>query len=76
MARSSRFPASGAGRVREDYADKPLMNTLQLFCSMLIFNDRCRSHIKQVAKRVISGELEPKLEKQEKDLYMNPRRVR
>ena len=52
------------------------MNTLQLFCAMLIFNDQCRSHIKQVAKKVIAGEIEPKLEKQEKDLYMNPRRVR
>ncbi|MFT5507988.1 MAG: hypothetical protein ACI89J_001057 [Hyphomicrobiaceae bacterium] len=72
------FTISGKwrGRVREDYADKPLMNTLQLFCAMLIFNDRCRSHIKQIAKGVIAGEIEPKLEKQEKDLYMNPRRVR
>jgi len=72
------FTISGKwrGRVREDYADKPLMNTLQLFCGMLIFNDQCRSHIKQVAKKVIAGEIEPKLEKQEKDLYMNPRRVR
>ena len=29
-----------------------------------------------VPETVISGEIEPKLEKQEKDLYMNPRRVR
>ncbi|MGI9477446.1 MAG: hypothetical protein ACR2PI_12130 [Hyphomicrobiaceae bacterium] len=72
------FTISGKwrGRIREDYADKPLMNTLQLFCGMLIFNDQCRSHIKQIAKKVMAGEIEPKLEKQEKDLYMNPRRVR
>ncbi len=72
------FTISGKwrGRIREDYADKPLLNTLQLFCAMLIFNDQCRSHIKQIAKGVIAGEIEPKLEKQEKDLYMNPRRVR
>ena len=37
---------------------------------------QCRSHIRQIAKKVICGEIEPKLEKQEKDLYMNPRRVR
>ena len=72
------FSISGKwrGRVREDYADTPLLNTLQLFCAMLIFNDRCRYHIKQIAKKVIAGEIEPKLEKQERDLYMNPRRVR
>jgi hypothetical protein len=64
------------GRVREDYADTPLLNTLKLFCSMLIFNDECRSHVKRVAKKVRDGELEPKIEKQERDLYMNPRRVR
>lgn len=72
------FSISGKwrGRIREDYADKPLLHTLQLFCAMLIFNDQCRSHIKRVAKQVMQGNLEPKLEKQEKDLYMNPRRVR
>lgn len=64
------------GRVREDYAETPLLNTLKLFCSMLIFNDECRSHVKRVAKKVLNGELEPKIEKQERDLYMNPRRVR
>lgn len=64
------------GRVREDYADTPLLNTLKLFCSMLIFNDECRSHVKRVSKKVRDGELEPKIEKQERDLYMNPRRVR
>lgn len=72
------FTISGKwrGRVREDYADTPLLNTLKLFCGMLIFNDRCRSHIKRVAVKVKQGELEPRIEKQEYDLYMNPRRVR
>ncbi len=64
------------GRVREDYANKPLLNTLKLFCAMLIFNNECRSHVKRVAKKVLQGELDPKIEKQERDLYMNPRRVR
>ncbi len=72
------FTISGKwrGRVREDYADTQLLNVLKLFCSMLIFNDRCRSHVKRIAKQVMRGNLEPKLEKQERDLYMNPRRVR
>ncbi len=64
------------GRVREDYASTPLLNTLKLFCAMLIFNDECRSHVKRVARKVLNGELDPKIEKQERDLYMNPRRVR
>jgi hypothetical protein len=72
------FTISGKwrGRVREDYADTQLLNVLQMFCAMLIFNDECRSHIKRIAKQVQAGTLEPKLEKQEHDLYMNPRRVR
>jgi hypothetical protein len=64
------------GRVREDYADSHLLTVLKMFCSMLIFNDECRSHVKRVAKKVLRGELDPKIEKQERDLYMNPRRVR
>ena len=72
------FSISGKwrGRVREDYADTQLLTVLKMFCSMLIFNDRCRSHVKRVAKQVMQGKLDPKLEKQEVDLYMNPRRVR
>ncbi|MBU2534097.1 MAG: hypothetical protein KKB37_15255 [Alphaproteobacteria bacterium] len=72
------FTISGKwrGRVREDYAEKPLLNVLQMFCAMLIFNDECRHHIKQIAKKVVDGSIEPKIEKQERDLYMNPRRVR
>ncbi len=72
------FSISGKwrGRLREEYADVPLLNVLQMFCAMLIFNDRCRHHIKQVARHVMKGSLDPKIEKQERDLYMNPRRVR
>ena len=72
------FSISGKwrGRVREDYADTQLLTVLKMFCGMLIFNDRCRRHVKRVAKQVRAGEIEPKLEKQESDLYLNPRRVR
>jgi hypothetical protein len=72
------FTINGKWRVRikEEYADNHLLDVLKMFTSMLIFNDRCRGYIKQLAKHVRSGEVEPKLEKQEADLYMNPRRVR
>lgn len=63
-------------RVKEEYASKQLLNVLKLFTGMLIFNDRCRSHIKRLAKQVMQGKVTPVLEKQETDLYMNPRRVR
>ncbi|MEM7775450.1 MAG: hypothetical protein AAF732_07550 [Pseudomonadota bacterium] len=63
-------------RVKQDYASPHLLNTLKLFAGMLVFNDRGRSHVRRCAKAVAAGEYEPKLEKQEVDLYMNPRRVR
>jgi hypothetical protein len=49
---------------------------LKLFCGMLIFNDETRRHMRRLARDVARGRYEPKLEKQEADLYMNPRRVR
>ncbi|MGI9424576.1 MAG: hypothetical protein ACR2PA_15385 [Hyphomicrobiaceae bacterium] len=72
------FSISGKwrARVKEEYASKQLLTVLKIFCGMLIFNDECRSHIKRLAKNVIAGKVSPKLEKQESDLYMNPRRVR
>ncbi|MEO0673160.1 MAG: hypothetical protein AAFZ05_14165, partial [Pseudomonadota bacterium] len=63
-------------RLRKDYKDKALMNVLKMFTGMLCFNDNCRSHVKRCAKDVLAGNYQPKLEKQEVDLYMNPRRVR
>jgi hypothetical protein len=64
------------GRVRTDHADKRLVMMLQLFCGMLVFNRGVRRHVRDLARGVRSGRIEPKLEKQEADLYMNPRRVR
>jgi hypothetical protein len=49
---------------------------LKLFSGMLIFNDDARRHMRRLARDVASGIYVPKLEKQEADLYMNPRRVR
>lgn len=64
------------GRVRKEHADPRLMMILKLFCAMLIFNVDARRHMRHIYKNVRKGKLIPKLEKQEADLYMNPRRVR
>ncbi|HJU30983.1 MAG TPA: hypothetical protein VJ740_06005 [Hyphomicrobiaceae bacterium] len=64
------------GRVKSEYADPRLLMVLKLFCGMLIFNADARRHMRRLARQVATGKYTPKLEKQELDLYMNPRRVR
>jgi hypothetical protein len=64
------------GRVKTEHADARLIMVLQLFCGMLAFNRGVKKHIKRLARDVRAGRVEPKIEKQEGDLYMNPRRVR
>lgn len=64
------------GRVKREHADKRLMMVLQLFCGLIAFNRGCRKHVKQLARDVAEGRIKPKIEKQEADLYLNPRRVR
>lgn len=63
-------------RVLKERADKQLMTVLKMFTGMIVFNDDCRRHVKQLARGLAGGRIEPRLEKQETDLYMNPRRVR
>ena len=64
------------GRIKREQADKRLVMVLQLFCGMLAFNRGCRKHLKALAADVAAGRIKPKIEKQECDLYLNPRRVR
>jgi hypothetical protein len=64
------------GSVKTEHADQRLVMALQMFCGMLAFNRGCLKHMKALSRDVMSGRLVPKLEKQEADLYMNPRRVR
>lgn len=64
------------GRVRKENADPRLLMVLKLFCGSLVFNRDCRAHLKSLHKEIRAGRLTPKLQKQEADLYMNPRRVR
>lgn len=64
------------GRVHPDHANPRLLAVLKLFCGMLVFNGNCRRHVRRLARDVLAGRYEPRIEKQEADLYMNPRRVR
>ena len=64
------------GRVKKAHADPRLMMVLKLFAGMLIFNAEARRHMRTLAREVAAGMYAPKLEKQEAELYMNPRRVR
>ena len=64
------------GRVMDEHANPRLMMVLQLFCGMLAFNRGVKKHMRTLSRDVASGKHVPKLEKQEADLYMNPRRVR
>ena len=64
------------GRIVREQADKRLVMVLQLFCGMLAFNRGCRKHVKQLARDIGAGRVAAKIEKQEADLYLNPRRVR
>jgi len=64
------------GRVKKGHADRRLLTVLKLFAGMIVFNADCRRHMRRLYKDVRRGRLVPKLERQEADLYMNPRRVR
>jgi hypothetical protein len=64
------------GRILRDGHDKRLKMVLKLFCAMLIFNGGARRHVAHMYRQVRAGKIVPKIEKQETDLYMNPRRVR
>jgi hypothetical protein len=63
-------------KVRKEHADNRVLSVLKLFVGMLVFNRSCRRHVRQLAGDVGRGMVVPKLQRQEADLYMNPRRVR
>jgi hypothetical protein len=64
------------GKVKAGVDGKRLMTVMKMFAGMIVFNGDCRRHMKRLYKDIRAGRLEPKLERQETDLYMNPRRVR
>lgn len=49
---------------------------MQLVCAMLKFNSAAKRHVDRLTHGVTSGALKLALEKQETDLYLNPRRPR
>lgn len=56
--------------------DKRLLTVMKLFGSMLVFNSAVRRHMKRLYRDVMNGKVKPDIERQEADLYMNPRRTR
>jgi hypothetical protein len=63
-------------KVRQDHADRRLLTVLQMFAAMQIFNSDCRRHMRRLWKDIRRGKVRPQIERQEADLYMNPRRIR
>ena len=48
----------------------------QRIVDVVVFGRGSRKHMRRLSRDVMSGKLQPAIEKQEADLYMNPRRVR
>jgi hypothetical protein len=63
-------------KIKRQHADKRVLTVLKMFVGMLVFNKGCRRHVTRLAGEVGRGMVVPKLQRQEADLYMNPRRVR
>jgi hypothetical protein len=64
------------GKVKSGHADKRLLTVMKFFGGLMIFNPECRRHMAKLYRDVRAGRLTPKIERQEADLYLNPRRVR
>jgi hypothetical protein len=62
--------------VRGDHADPRLIQVMKLFTGMIVFNRQARRHVKALAHDIRDGRIKPDIQRQEADLYMNPRRVR
>ena len=66
----------GAWMVRLDpeHYDRKLETVLELFCAILKFNRASRNHVKAMTELVFRGKVQPDLDHDEEDLYLNPRR--
>ena len=64
------------GQVKTGAHDKRLLAVMKLFTAVIIFNRSARNHVSTLFADLQAGRLDPKLETQEHDLYLNPRRVR
>ena len=63
-------------KVRGDHADPRLIQVMKLFTGMIVFNRQARRHVKSLARDIHDGRIKPDIQRQEADLYMNPRRIR
>ncbi len=63
-------------RILRDHADPRLLHVLKLFIGKEIFAREVRRHLKDLYSDVRAGRIIPKIDRQEADLYMNPRRMR
>lgn len=64
------------GRIKSEHADPRLVMVLQMFCGMLAFSRSVRRHMRDLTRGIKAGTIKPKIDTQEADLYMNPRRMR
>lgn len=63
-------------KLRGDHIEPRLLQVMKLFTGMISFNRQARHHVKTVARDIRDGRLKPDIQRQEADLYMNPRRIR
>ena len=61
-------------RIDPEHRDKKLETVLELFCAILKFNRAGRSHVRKMTEKVFRGKVQPDLDHDEEDLYLNPRR--
>jgi hypothetical protein len=64
------------GRILREHADRRLLTVLQMFSAMQVFNPQIRRHMRRLWKDVRANRIQPKIDRHEADLYMNPRRIR
>jgi hypothetical protein len=62
--------------VRGDHTDPRLLTIMKLFAGMIVFNGEARRHVRHLAHAIHDGRLKPDIQRQEADLYLNPRRIR
>jgi hypothetical protein len=63
-------------RILREHADPRLLHVLKLFAAKEIFARDIRNHLKSLWRGVRAGKIIPSIDRQEADLYMNPRRIR
>lgn len=63
-------------QIRSEYASKKLLTVLKMFTATIVFNGAARRHVRKLWHDILDGKVDPKLEYQETELYMNPRRMR